>query len=330
MEDDGAKQQSSRELSELPVSPPDAVGRGDVDIKELFTVGFPVEQQRQVLSEYEERRRTFRSWLEGQLVEGVHYGYPPGTLPKRKKINGRWHFEMWSRGGTQWVPETQWKHKPSLYKSGAQLLVDLFQLRAEYRPSLDGWKMMGGAAGDMVAECVLISPKTGKQVGQGLGAASRQKPDKDYDGKSMNAAVKMANKRALVAAVLETFGLSDLFTQDIEDASPPETQVENPRRADSAPDVKPRESGSDPGPRRKPGEVTTDDIRKLYSDWKKALGESGKKLDGQQAIEAFAEWCRAACSGDFADVIDAAEWTPSDLSAARFYLEQHGAGGSDE
>lgn len=316
----------NRQLSELP-APPAALSGGDdgsgPSIKEMFSIGFPVEQQREVLAEYEQRRGTFREWLRKKMVEGVHYGYPPGTLPKRKQINGVWHFEMYSRGKTSWVPESQWKHKPSLYKAGAQLLVDLFQLEPRFRASEAAWKMLGGQPGDIVMECTLLCVRTKREVGHGVGAGRRHDSSKDYDGKGANSAIKMANKRALVAAVLEAFGLSDLFTQDIEDGKPEETQIPNPKRAEGAPDVKPREGKSDPGPRREPGKVSEDDLRLLYSQWKKA---TGSKATGGEAVQQFGNWCRENVDDAIDNATDPVEWDRGMLSAAKLKLDLLGAG----
>jgi hypothetical protein len=64
----------------------------------------------------------------------------------------------------------------------------------------------------------LVSRDSGEVMGEGLGACSTMESkyvDRPRD--SENTALKMAQKRALIAAVLGTFGLSDRFTQDMED-----------------------------------------------------------------------------------------------------------------
>ena len=82
-----------------------------------------------------------------------------------------------------------------------------------------------------VIRCTLVSGD-GREVGQGIGSCSsleskyiRQPRD------SENTVLKMAKKRAYVDAVLTTLGLSDRFTQDVEDieankkASPVDAEV---------------------------------------------------------------------------------------------------------
>jgi hypothetical protein len=75
-----------------------------------------------------------------------------------------------------------------------------------------------------VVRCKLVRPD-GRVLGEGLGACSTMEAkyiDRPRDCE--NTALKMAEKRALVAAALGAFGLSDRFTQDVEDAPPKEAK----------------------------------------------------------------------------------------------------------
>ncbi len=69
-----------------------------------------------------------------------------------------------------------------------------------------------------VVRVPVINRQTGEVVGSGIGSCSTMESkyiDRPRD--SENTALKMAHKRALVGACLVTFGLSDQFTQDVED-----------------------------------------------------------------------------------------------------------------
>lgn len=74
-----------------------------------------------------------------------------------------------------------------------------------------------------VVRCRLVHRQSGEVVGEGVGSCSTmesryvQNP-RDYE----NTVLKMAQKRALVSAVLGTFGLSGQFGQDEEDRTEPE------------------------------------------------------------------------------------------------------------
>ena len=170
-----------------------------------------VEQQRSMLAEYSERRTCFRQWLLGQLKQGIHFGFPPGC---ESRFDEQGNLLQFNRKTGQWlpVPKSQWQARPSLYKSGALFLVDLLRLKAEYTSDLDGWHMMGDPKGAFVRTCTLFSAR-GEKIGCGTGVFSIG--DKRMDA---NAAMKMADKRALVAAVINSLAVcADLFTQDTED-----------------------------------------------------------------------------------------------------------------
>lgn len=80
-----------------------------------------------------------------------------------------------------------------------------------------------------VIRCELVRRETGTVLGDGLGVCSTVEAkyiDRPRD--SENTVLKMAEKRALVAAVLNAFGLSGRFTQDVEDL---------PARGDPGPGV---------------------------------------------------------------------------------------------
>jgi hypothetical protein len=229
----------------------------------------PVEAQAVVLSQYRESRDSFRKWLNDQLVEGVHYGFPPGLLPKTRMIDGVKHFEMKSRSGSTWVSSTQWQPKPSLYKAGADFVIELMAVRDSYAPDREVWEMMGSIKNEVCIKCELFDRVSGEKIADGHGFGSRG--DKgDWDGKGGNSAIKMASKRAKVAAVLNAFGLSDLFTQDTEDRQKPEEQpeVSNPVQTSAAPREVPTRSdgGQSPGPRGT-GAVEIEELRLLFSRW---------------------------------------------------------------
>lgn len=185
----------------------------------------------QGLSEYSEKRKVFRDWLLDQLIEGVHYGFPPYCEPS-------YNNEGKLKAGGKWVGPEQWRAKPSFYQAGADFVIDLMGLRSEFAADLGAWEMLGKPSGKMVYKCQLFSRSNNSLIGEGIGA--RTLGDKGGD---LNNGVKMACKCAKVAAVLNTYGLTDLFTQDIEDRAP--EKHENPAANPEAPKAVPRaERGS--------------------------------------------------------------------------------------
>lgn len=102
--------------------------------------------------------------------------------------------------------------KPSLFKPGSEKFLSLFKLTAKFEKDTDTWEMAGSEKGLFSYKCVL-SDSRGNFVGEGRGAAKLT----EKAGWTVNNAVKIAEKRAQIDAVLRTGALSDFFTQDLED-----------------------------------------------------------------------------------------------------------------
>lgn len=244
------------------------------------------------LAEYKERRQTFREWLRAQLIEGTHYGYPPGCEPKR---DDRGWFGVWNskKGGYVYYPPEQWNPKPSFYKAGADFVCDLMGVRDVYDADLEAWQQLGSPAGTFVFACRLLSRATEEVVGEGRGV--RKVGQKGGDE---NNAIKMAKKSAKVDAVLNAYGLSDLFTQDLEDvASPP--AHENPSQDQAVPHSASR------GDR-----VTREDCKKLFGKWVDMRTRQQLSADPKE----FEDWVEGVTGMDKAHISQAASWTREDLS----------------
>jgi len=184
----------------------------------------PREQMEVALAEYSDRREAFRDWLLRQLVMGVHFGVPPGCEPKGE------------------VNPKQWKHKPSLYKAGADFICDLMAARDEYEPDMQSWELSGKTPGLYPFICRLYS-RGGELLGEGRGAAIRGLKKRDD-----NAAIKCGKKCAKVDATINAWGLSDLFMQDVEDMTP-----QRPSRGKKG--------------------VTAEDLKNLWHFWQSRGGE---------------------------------------------------------
>lgn len=157
--------------------------------------------------------------IQGALKEGRDYGTIPGT-----------------------------GSKPTLLKPGAEALMIAFGLMPDFEVIAEevdhdrecAWtkrkkEWLNRHRGDRefrwveetgfslglyryVVRCRLIHKLTGEVVGSGIGVCSSLESkyiDRPRDCE--NTVLKMAEKRALVAAVVVTIGLSDRFTQDVED-----------------------------------------------------------------------------------------------------------------
>ncbi len=177
----------------------------------------PVAQPHDMIELHKDVARLIKESLE----EGVDYGTIPGT-----------------------------GNKATLLKPGAERLALAFGARPEYKlvdsevdhdrvvHYSDRYRKEGQSVGlyRYVYDCTLVR-EDGRVLGSGHGVCSTM--ESKYVSRPRdceNTALKMAQKRAFVAAVLNAFGLSSRFTQDVEDI-----EVE-PRRAPPPPPPK-REAG---------------------------------------------------------------------------------------
>lgn len=210
--------------------------------------------------------------MKAVMKKDVHYGVIPGTP------------------------------KPTLYKPGAEVLATTFRLAPEYRVE----DLSGPDYVKYRVTCRLTHQTTGYVMGDGMGSCSsledkykwrrpvcpeefeetpadrkrikfaRGQGGKVYKNQQVrteqadldNTILKMACKRAFVAAVLNVTAASDIFSQDVEDL-PPEM----------------RETDDDPPPPNNGGRPTkstyTDEqFKALLPQWQ-GLVEAGKKTPQQ-------------------------------------------------
>lgn len=114
------------------------------------------------------------------------------------------------------------KGRKSLAKGGAEKLASIYNLTAEFKQDMETSGMLKTVAGLVAFVCNLTS-KNGQLIGQGRGASTLAKNLGDA-----NKTIKMAQKSAFIDSVIRSTGLSDLFTQDIEDMPVVEREVEQP------------------------------------------------------------------------------------------------------
>lgn len=95
-----------------------------------------------------------------------------------------------------------------LAKGGAEKVASALGWKAEFIKDSETYEMLGNPVGVL---CYICNLKNGEFIGQGRGARSIKQ-----DSGDINKAIKMAQKSAFIDAILRGSGLSDLFTQDLE------------------------------------------------------------------------------------------------------------------
>lgn len=111
-------------------------------------------------------------------------------------------------------------NKPSLFKSGAEKLCDIFGFSRyiEILNRVENWEK---GIFHYEVKAILVNKKTGLTETEGVGCCnSKESKYKNQDSFSIvNTILKMAKKRALIDAVLSATRSSGIFTQDVEDYS---------------------------------------------------------------------------------------------------------------
>lgn len=163
---------------------------------------------REALARRGDNRRALIEWVRSSLVDGVDFG----AVPLR-------------RGGFS---------KPSLRKPGAEKICGMLGVTASF-PTLKDYEaavIEGRPLQQIVLRCHLLGPD-GQIVADGVGARSVEQDHGD-----INKSLKMAAKSAHIDATLRMAGLSEIFTQDLEDM--PQAVLE----ADTAPPAASPAAGS--------------------------------------------------------------------------------------
>lgn len=144
------------------------------------------------LREAKDRIQMLQEFVRDMMIEGIDYGRIPN------------------------VP------KPTLFKSGAEKLCDIYGLSKEIDVinRIEDWKE---GLFHYEVKAILRTKRTGLIEAEGIGCANNKekKFSTQHPFTIVNTVLKMAKKRALIDAVLSATRSSALFTQDIEDLDPP-------------------------------------------------------------------------------------------------------------
>lgn len=160
----------------------------------------PAEVFRAGLDRRKQNRAALMEWIRAALVEGVDYGRI--HIVKREKCAyGRYCTDP--------------KHfsKPSLFKPGAEKICGMLGVTVHYPtlPDYEQTALRGVQLQNIILRCEIVDA-AGRMVADGVGARSIKQ-----DGGDINKALKMAEKSAHIDATLRMAGLSEVFTQDLED-----------------------------------------------------------------------------------------------------------------
>ena len=160
----------------------------------------PAEVFRAGLDRRKQNRAALMEWIRSALVEGVDYG--------RIHVVGKDRC----KAGKQCANAAHFS-KPSLFKPGAEKICGMLGVAVHF-PTLHDYEqaaLHGVQLHHVIIRCEL-KDAAGHVVADGVGARSLKQ---DYG--DINKALKMAEKSAHIDATLRMAGLSEVFTQDVED-----------------------------------------------------------------------------------------------------------------
>lgn len=176
----------------------------------------PVAPPAEVLAAQEETRALIAT----ALKEGRDYGNIPGTDKKKKNLLKAGAERVCAAFAV--VPSYRIMEREIDHDRANQYAKRSW----EWHPTERGKKVWTEEQGQSqglyryVVLCQLVHRESGVVIGEGVGSCSTMESkyiDRPRDLE--NTALKMAKKRAYVDATLTTFGLSDEFTQDMEDVA---------------------------------------------------------------------------------------------------------------
>jgi len=173
----------------------------------LSPLDMPADQFRAGLDRRKQNRQLLMDWLRTALVEGVDFG--PVHIAGKDKCN------LARSGRVKECTNAYHWSKPSLFKPGAEKITGMLGMTVHY-PSLTGYEnafVSGVEIKQVMLRCELHDAH-GRVVAEGVGARNLTQ---DYG--DINKALKMAEKSAHIDATLRLAGLSEVFTQDVEDFS---------------------------------------------------------------------------------------------------------------
>lgn len=197
----------SRQGAPLPVET--AIEPSRRDIPSTLPSASPLDLPNDVFEAGLARRRHNRAailgWIREALVEGTDYG--------RIHVASRDRCAYARRGEAAQCPTSSHWTKPSLFKPGAEKICGMLGVTVHY-PNLTAYEqaaLSGKHLGTIILRCELHDSQ-GRVVAEGIGARNVQQ---DYG--DLNKSLKMAGKSAHIDATLRMAGLSEVFTQDLED-----------------------------------------------------------------------------------------------------------------
>lgn len=201
--------QETRKVNTAEVILPSGERSGDAGAVPIVMpsspMDLPVERFSQALERREDNRRALLRWIQGNLQAGIDFGqiHVIGKDKCRLARDGRAH---------ECIDVRHWS-KPSLWKPGAEKICGMLGLIPRF-PNLNEYENAVLRGEDLKVVILKCELHTGSGFIAAEGTGARRVAQDNGD---INKSLKMSEKSAHIDATLRVAGLSELFTQDIED-----------------------------------------------------------------------------------------------------------------
>ena len=198
------KRLNTKEVILSPETSQDGTGALPITIP-TSPMDYPVERFSEALERREDNRKALLKWIQSNLQAGIDFGqiHVMGKDKCRLAKDGRAH---------ECIDPRHWS-KPSLWKPGAEKICGMLGLIPRF-PNLSEYEnvvLRGEEITVIILKCELHTG-SGFVAAEGTGARRITQDNGD-----INKSLKMAEKSSHIDATLRVAGLSELFTQDLED-----------------------------------------------------------------------------------------------------------------
>ena len=190
---------------EVPIQAPQEAVVTLPSLMPTSPMDWPVERFTQALDRRENNRRALLKWISDNLKQGIDFG--------RIHAVGKDKCSFARDGRAYECDNPRHWSKPSLWKPGAEKICGMLGLIPRF-PNLREYETAALTGTDIkviLIKCELHT-NSGFVAAEGTGARTLAQDKGD-----INKSLKMAEKSAHIDATLRVAGLSELFTQDLED-----------------------------------------------------------------------------------------------------------------
>ena len=171
----------------------------------LSPLDLPADQFSAGLNRRKQNRKVLLDWLRTALVDGVDFG--------RIHVVSKERCQLAKQGRIKECTDPNHFSKPSLFKPGAEKISGMLGVSIHF-PSLPDYEkaVLSQTEIKLILMRCELRDAQGRVVAEGVGARNLTQ---DYN--DINKSLKMVEKSAHIDATLRLAGLSEVFTQDIED-----------------------------------------------------------------------------------------------------------------